>query len=420
MNDEAGAALSQVKHICLGGEALPESLVNDIAALTKAHVENMYGPTETTIWSTTGTATGAAGVVGIGTPIANTQVYILDAAMQPQPIGVPGELWIGGDGVTRGYWRREDLTAERFVADPFSKRDGARLYRTGDLARWLPAGGIEFLGRTDFQVKLRGYRIELGEIETALDALDGVRQSVVVVREDAPGVQMLVGYLLADGPVDEAALKAALAEELPAHMIPARFVALDAFPLTPNRKVDRMALPVPPAPGLAARPKPAAALAAAPAAGAAQPEAAGLDIDVETEIAQIWTATLGVANISARDNFFDLGGHSLLAVQAHREIKGRLGVQTLSITDIFRHPVLEDLAAAVTKKLGAGGAAPVSQPAPQPAPAPAAVAAPHPAAATAPQPEPVPVLAGAAAPGAVDTMAQRREMRAARRHRKSG
>ncbi|MCB1349884.1 MAG: LLM class flavin-dependent oxidoreductase, partial [Maritimibacter sp.] len=406
MNDEAGAALAQVKHICLGGEALPGSLVNDIAALTKAHVENMYGPTETTIWSTTGTATGAAGVVGIGTPIANTQVYILDAAMQPQPIGVPGELWIGGDGVTRGYWRREDLTAERFVADPFSTRNGARLYRTGDLARWLPAGGIEFLGRTDFQVKLRGYRIELGEIETALDALDGVRQSVVVVREDAPGVQMLVGYLLADGPVDEAALKTALAAELPAHMIPARFVALDAFPLTPNRKVDRKALPVPPAPGLAARPKPAAAPAAAPAAGAAQPEAAGPDIDVETEIAQIWTATLGVANISARDNFFDLGGHSLLAVQAHREIKAKLGVQTLSITDIFRHPVLEDLAAAVTKKLGAGGAAPLAPPAAQPAPQPAPAPTPQPATATAapaaaaPQPAQVPAMAGAAAPGA--------------------
>jgi len=430
MNDEAGAALADVKHICLGGEALPGALVTDLAGLTEAHIENMYGPTETTIWSTTGPAAGCAGVVGIGTPVANTQVYILDEKMQPRPIGVPGELWIGGEGVTRGYWRREDLTAERFVADPFSDRDGARLYGTGDLARWLPGGTLEYLGRTDFQVKLRGYRIEPSEIETAIDALGQVRQSVVVVREDAPGMQMLVAYVLADSALDEAALKAALAEALPAHMIPGRFVALDAFPLTPNRKVDRKALPMPSAPGVAARSRPAENR---PDASKAAPEGAGFDGDVEAEVARIWTATLGVANISPRDNFFDLGGHSLLAVQAHREIKARLGVARLSITDIFRHPVLGDLAEAVRAKLGAGGASPpsppaalgASQPAPQPAPPPVAGSAP-PAAVAADS-----GAGGAADSGAVvaadsgavvaaDTMAQRREMRAARRRRRSG
>ncbi|MCB1057091.1 MAG: FkbM family methyltransferase, partial [Acidobacteria bacterium] len=208
MNDEAGAALAQVKHICLGGEALPGSLVNDIAALTKAHVENMYGPTETTIWSTTGTATGAAGVVGIGTPIANTQVYILDAAMQPQPIGVPGELWIGGDGVTRGYLGRPGLTAEKFVPDPFSGEPGARLYRTGDRVRLDPSGRLGFLGRLDHQVKIAGHRIEPGEVEALLRQLPGVAEAVVVLHREDSGAPALAAYVVPerwardDGPED--------------------------------------------------------------------------------------------------------------------------------------------------------------------------------------------------------------------------
>ncbi|WP_299552972.1 MupA/Atu3671 family FMN-dependent luciferase-like monooxygenase [uncultured Tateyamaria sp.] len=389
MNDAASAALRPIKYMMLGGEALPGALVRDLNALTGAHIENMYGPTETTIWSTTGPASADAGVVGIGSPIANTQVYILDGAMQPQPIGVAGELYIGGDGVTRGYWQRPELTVERFVHDPFRTDVEARLYRTGDLACWLPNGELDFLGRADFQVKLRGYRIELGEIETAIDALDDVRQSVVLVREDVPGVQQLVAYLLTDGAVTEPAFKAALADVLPAHMIPNRFVTLDAFPLTPNKKVDRKALPAPGAPARAA-----AASVPAPQGNshaATSDAGTGFDGDVTEAIAGIWGAILGLVDITARDNFFDLGGHSILAVQAHREIKVQLGVTKLSITDIFRFPVLGDLAQAVEAKLGPTQSAP-------------AVAS---AQVTVPAAEPP--------TGRADATAQRRAMRARRR-----
>lgn len=354
MNEEASDALLHVKQLMVGGEALPGALVAELNGLTKAPIENMYGPTETTIWSTTQTASGAGeGVVSIGTPIANTQVYVLDEVQEPVPLGVAGELYIGGDGVTRGYWQREELTRERFIPDPFSAVEGARLYRTGDLARWRLDGTLEFLGRADFQIKLRGYRIELGEIESAIDQLDGVRQSVVIAREDQPGAQQLVAYIRAENPLDEAALKTALGEHLPAHMIPARFVALEAFPLTPNKKVDRNALPAPGKPAIAAA-KPILKTAEKPVSDGANGAAVSLE-DITTGIATIWSETLGIPEFSARDNFFNLGGHSLLAVQAHREIRSRLGVSKLSITDIFRYPVLGDLAQAVAQKAGVSG-----------------------------------------------------------------
>jgi acyl carrier protein len=359
----------------------------------------MYGPTETTIWSTTGLRRGASRGGGIGRPIANTQVYVLTRRCSPVGIGVPGELWIGGDGVTRGYWRPE-LTAERFRGGSVRAATARAFTAPATSPDGCPAATLDFLGRADFQVKLRGYRIELGEIETAIDALDGVRQSVVVVREDVPGTQLLVAYLLADTAVTEAALKTALADVLPAHMIPGRFVTLDAFPLTPNKKVDRKALPPPSAPVRAVADTPAAKTQAAPEAASAE---AGFDGDVEAEISAIWAATLGVANITARDNFFDLGGHSLLAVQAHREIKSRLGVPKLSITDIFRFPVLGDLAEAVQAKLGAP--ARVTKPVPAPA-----ASAPAPVANTGTEPEAPPATSRA------DAMARRREMRARRRH----
>lgn len=395
MNDEASAALKSVKHLMVGGEALPGALVRDLNALTDAHIENMYGPTETTIWSTTCTVQAGDGVLGIGTPIANTQVYVLDEAMQPLPIGTPGELYIGGEGVTRGYWQQPELTAERFVEDPFSGGKGARLYRTGDLARWQPDGTLDFMGRADFQVKLRGYRIELGEIESVLDTLPGVRQSVVVAREDQPGMQQLVAYLLTDAGVRETQLKTALAAHLPAHMIPARFVMLDVFPLTPNKKVDRKALPAPTTPQ---RP-PAGAMVTAPAPAAAPAGDAAGAISVEeitSQIGAIWSRILGVAEISARDNFFDLGGHSLLAVQAHRDIRTELGVAKLSITDIFRHPGLADLAEAVSAKLG-GGPAPKAGGRDAAAPA-----------------SPADAAAPASGNARADAMARRREMRARR------
>lgn len=330
MNDDSRAALAGVKTLMLGGEALPSALVEDLNKATSAHIENMYGPTETTIWSTTETAIAGQGVVNIGKPIANTQVYVLDAVQAPVPLGVAGELWIGGDGVTRGYWQRDDLTAERFLPNPFH---AGRMYRTGDLVRWRDDGKLDFLGRADHQVKLRGYRIELGEIETVLEAQPGVAQAVVMAREDTPGDLRLVAYLR--GMATEAVLRPALEAALPAHMVPQHFVTLDAFPLTPNRKVDRKALPVPHAVA------PKADIYVAPK-GVAQ------------AIAAVWSRVLAVPNVGAKDNFFTLGGHSLLAVQAHREIRAELGAVKLSITDIFRFPVLEALAAHIEKSGGAG------------------------------------------------------------------
>ncbi|MEM7237766.1 MAG: MupA/Atu3671 family FMN-dependent luciferase-like monooxygenase, partial [Pseudomonadota bacterium] len=334
MNEEARFALGRVKHLMIGGEALPGALVGDFNAVTRATIENMYGPTETTIWSSTETARAEDGIVNIGTPIANTQLYVLDEAREPVPVGVPGELYIGGDGVARGYWQREDLTAEHFVGNPFH---GGRMYRTGDLVRWREDGRIDFLGRADFQVKIRGYRIELGEIEARLNALPEVREAVLLAREDTPGDVRLVAYLTTARPVTVDDLRARLAAELPEHMVPAHFVALDAFPLTPNRKVDRNALPAP----VAEAPKRAEAYVA--------PEN-----DVERTIAGIWTRILGVPEVSARDNFFELGGHSLLAVQAHREIREALGAKRLSITDIFRFPTLAELAQHLDDRDGPG------------------------------------------------------------------
>ena len=321
-NDESRNALARVQHLMIGGEALPGALVGDLRAATDARIENMYGPTETTIWSTTQPATATDGTIGIGRPIANTQVYVLDAAQAPLPIGKAGELYIGGDGVARGYWQRDDQTADRFLPNPFAP---GRMYRTGDLGRWRADGGLDFLGRTDHQVKLRGYRIELGEIEAALDAVPGIRQAVVVAREDIPGLVHLVAYLTVELAVTEAALASTLGARLPAHMVPSRFITLDRLPLTPNKKVDRKALPAP------------------TDRTSDTPVVTGST--TEAQIAAIWSRLLGVTTINPRDSFFELGGHSLLAVQAHREIRDRLGAAGLSITDIFRYPTLAALAA---------------------------------------------------------------------------
>ncbi|WP_103334282.1 MupA/Atu3671 family FMN-dependent luciferase-like monooxygenase [Pseudotabrizicola formosa] len=342
MNDDSRAALAGVKTMMIGGEPLPGALVQDLRAASGARILNMYGPTETTIWSSVEEVGAVEPVSNIGTPLANQQMYVLDETMEPVPVGTAGELWIGGDGVTRGYWQRDDLTAERFVADPFVSPDracpwGARMYRTGDLVRRRADGKIDFLGRTDHQVKLRGYRIELGEIEAVLEAQPGVRQAVVMAREDSPGDLRLVGYVT--GAAQESGLRAALAAALPEHMVPAHIVTLEAFPLTPNRKVDRKALP---APGVRAEP----AAFVGPAS------------DIEAQIAAVWSRVLGVPRVGARDNFFALGGHSLLAVQAHREIRAALGTSRLSITDIFRFPTLSDLAAHLEDSPKAAGVAP--------------------------------------------------------------
>ncbi|HCW85187.1 MAG TPA: peptide synthetase [Rhodobacteraceae bacterium] len=371
LNDETKDALAGLSHIMIGGEALPGALVADLRGASDAKLTNMYGPTETTIWSSTRVAEGV-GTVPLGTPIANTQFYVLDDAADICPIGAEGELCIAGAGVTRGYWQRDDLTTERFVLSP----KGDRMYRTGDLVRYRADGELEFLGRVDNQIKLRGYRIELGEIESALQGQAGVTQAVVIAREDTPGDVRLVGYLTGRG-LSVDGLRAALKAKLPTHMVPSALIELDALPLTPNKKVDRNALPVP-----ALVKNPESVVATTPASG-------GDTKDMSAKIASIWSTILGVQNIGPNDNFFDIGGHSLLAVQAHREIRSQLGAK-VSITDIFRFPVLSALAERVA---GSGGQSvtAVEKLTPQ-----------------------VEVPASTRAEGRVDAMNKRRAMRAAR------
>ncbi|MBL9075324.1 MupA/Atu3671 family FMN-dependent luciferase-like monooxygenase [Tabrizicola sp.] len=366
-DDGARAALNGLTRMLVGGEALTGRLAGDLASLIGTPILNMYGPTETTIWSSVETTTGAEGVVNIGQPIANTSLYVLDDAQAPVADGQPGELWIGGEGVAQGYFQRPDLTADRFRPDPFA--GAGRMYRTGDLVRKRADGKLDYLGRADFQVKIRGHRIELGEIETALEAAPGIRQAVVIAREDQPGDVRLVAYVTADGPVDEPALKAHLAVHLPEVMVPAHIVRLDAMPLTPNGKVDRKALPAP--------------FAATPVA--AKPVA--LEGGIEETIAAVWARVLGVPQVGRSDNFFTLGGHSLLAVQAHREMKVALNSDRLAITDIFRFPVVSALAAHLGKSLPATASAPAAAPTP---------------------------AAESAADSRMDAMARRRAMREAR------
>ncbi|MGJ8603511.1 MAG: MupA/Atu3671 family FMN-dependent luciferase-like monooxygenase [Marivita sp.] len=341
VDDGARAQLRGLKHLLLGGEALPGALVADLANATDAIITNMYGPTETTIWSSTERATADEATVNIGRPITNTQLYVLDNALNPVGIGAEGELWIGGAGVTRGYWNRADLTVDRFRDNPFGP---GRIYCTGDLVQRRPDGRLNFLGRVDHQVKLRGFRIELGEIESALQNVPGITQAIVLAREDTPGDVRLVAYLTATTAIDTKALRSDLATRLPDYMIPAYFVTLDAFPVTPNQKIDRNALPTPVA--ATAGPKPQVLPAAHPNAGQAEDALC-------VRVAAIWTEVLGVQSMQPDDNFFDLGGHSLLAVQTHRVLRDRLGVAKLSITDIFQFPTLGALADRLAK-LGAG------------------------------------------------------------------
>lgn len=345
MNDEASTALAQIKHLFLGGEALPGALVAQLAQLTDADVTNMYGPTETTIWSSTAPAAAGETIANIGQPIANTSFYVVDEQLNPVPFGVPGELLIGGAGVTRGYWQREDLTKDRFVTDPFGKE--GKLYRTGDLVQRRFDGALDFIGRVDHQVKLRGYRIELGEIENRLEELPTVTQAVVITREDTPGDIRLVAYTT--GSASEAQMREQLNAHVPTYMVPSHFERLEAFPLTPNKKVDRKALPKP---QKRAAPLPRETVVQEAADGSA----------VTPQIAELWQRILGVQSVAPSDNFFDLGGHSLLAVQAHREIRDQLGFKGVSITDIFRFPTLAGLAGRIESLAGPSPAKPAVRP----------------------------------------------------------
>jgi acyl-CoA synthetase (AMP-forming)/AMP-acid ligase II/aryl carrier-like protein len=282
-----------LKVLC-GGEAFPRELANELVKRAKS-VWNMYGPTETTIWSATNEVKGGEGPVAIGPPIDNARFYVLDVNGQLAPICVPGELHIGGDGLACGYFRSPELTAERFIPDRFCNGSNGRLYKTGDWVRRLPGGAIEFLGRLDHQVKLRGFRIELGEIETALARYPGVREAVVIVREDVPGDKRLVAYVTTDHlALTVTAVHEFLTGKLPIYMLPSAIVRLDALPLTPNGKIDRKALPVPNG-NQTTREK----------------EFAPPRSPEEKTLADIWAEVLGLERVGVQDNLFKLGADSL-------------------------------------------------------------------------------------------------------------
>jgi amino acid adenylation domain-containing protein/non-ribosomal peptide synthase protein (TIGR01720 family) len=324
---EAGWQAEAGCTILCGGEALPYQLAARLSERGAA-AYNLYGPTETTIWSALHRLAGGGGAwTSLGRPLANTQLHCLDRRLQPVAIGAVGELLIGGAGLARGYLGRPDLTAERFVPDPFSQEPGARLYRTGDLARRQGDGTIEFCGRLDHQVKIRGFRIELGEIEAALARCPGVQEAVVVARRDNLDDPRLVAYVAgAAGQVPEpGAVRALLREWLPEHMVPPAVVRLDALPRTPNGKLDRRALPAP-RDGDRGAPR------------RAPPRSA-----VERTIAKVWAEVLRLDKVGVEENFFELGGHSLLLPRVRAELEQRLG-RSLELVDLFRHPTVSALA----------------------------------------------------------------------------
>jgi acyl-coenzyme A synthetase/AMP-(fatty) acid ligase len=319
------------------------------------------------VWASVACCRPAPGPVPIGRPIANTRIYLLDTHGELVPVGVTGEIHIAGAGVARGYLNRPELTAERFLPDPFGP-PGARLYKTGDLARHRPDGNLEFLGRNDFQIKIRGFRIELGEIEARLVQYPGIREAVVLAREDGAGEKRLVAYYTAtqaqqetasEGaeigiephpltgyslpesngafasavmPTDTEKLRVYLLSVLPEHMIPTAYVKLDALPLTANGKLDRNALPAPEGTGYAAR-------------GYEAPVG-----EIETALAQIWGEILGLERVGRNDHFFELGGHSLLVVKVASRVRQVLGAE-VSVPEIFDHPVLSDIAEVITAAL---------------------------------------------------------------------
>ena len=326
LNDENRAALAQVQHVMVGGEAFPPELAKSLTEVISGSVTNMYGPTETTIWSSTHRiepVEGAMPPIPIGTPLANTQLYVLDQHRQPVPVGVAGELYIGGLGVARGYLERPELTAERFVSNPFSS-DASRMYRTGDLVKWRADGVLEFLGRIDHQVKIRGYRIELGEIEARILEDAQIRECVCIVREDVPGDQRLVAYLVSKGGVvDTTAVRDRIKKVLPEFMVPAAVVAMPRMPLTANGKIDRKQLP-PPEQLQSSQPK---------------VEHVAPESDLESQLVDIWKQTLGLERVGVEDNFFDIGGHSLLVVRMHRKLQ-EVVPNPVSLTDLFRFPTI--------------------------------------------------------------------------------
>ena len=314
--------------LLLGGEHFDSSLSDRTRAVfPDIEIWNLYGPTEATANAIAGRITGERPIT-LGKPIDNTKVVLLDANLQPVPVGVTGELYIGGIGLARGYLGRPDLTAEKFIPHPFSNEPGARLYKTGDLVRYLADGNIEFLGRLDQQVKIRGFRIELGEIESALAQHSAVQEVAVLVREDVPGDKRLVAYvvLAKQQLLTSTELRTFVKAKLPDYMVPSVFVFLDSLPLTPNGKVDRKALPAPDGRRLER----------------------GEDVSaprtpVEEMLAGIWAQVLKLENIGIHDNFFDLGGHSLLATQVISRLREVFQID-LPLRSLFESPSVAGLA----------------------------------------------------------------------------
>jgi len=332
------ATLSALRMLVVAGEACTPALVDRWAPGRR--FINAYGPTETTVWATWHECHAPAqGRPPIGRPVDGVSVHVLDARGQAVPVGEPGELYVGGVGVARGYLDRPELTHERFVDDPFGNDPGARLYRTGDIVRWRADGALDYLGRDDHQVKLRGLRIELGEIETSLSTQPGVRESAVLVREDVPGEKRLVAYVtrLPSATPDPLVLRQGLMTSLPEYMVPAAYVVLDTLPLTPNGKLDRDALPAPDDQAFARN-------------AYVAPEG-----ELEQTLADVWSDLLRVGRVGRDDHFFELGGHSLLAVQMTSRLRRRLGLE-VAMTGIFDRPVLRDFAVVV------GQAAPDTRP----------------------------------------------------------
>ncbi len=329
LESEGVEGCRSLRRVFCSGEALPFDLQERFFQRLGAELHNLYGPTEAavdvTYWQCT--PNGGLSIVPIGRPIWNTQIYILDKYLQPVPVGIAGELHIGGVGLARGYLKRPEMTAEKFISDPFSGNAGARLYKTGDLARFLHDGNIEYLGRIDHQVKIRGFRIELGEIETVLSQHPAVREAVVIAQQEVPGEKRLVAYLITRQPTPEVrALREHLKKKLPEYMVPAAFVFLEKLPLTASGKVDRKALPAP---------------------EKQQPELDRRFVPPQTEmerkIANVWQKVLGLEHVSIEEHFFDMGGHSLLLVRVHARLREMLRTE-FPIVTLFEHPTIRSLA----------------------------------------------------------------------------
>jgi amino acid adenylation domain-containing protein len=336
IEDNAIEKCKSLRRVFCGGEVLPVRLCERFLMISNADLINLYGPTESCIDATFRIVSGRQthDTISIGRPISNTQLYILDKHLQPVPIGVQGELCLSGNGLARGYLNNPELTAQKFIPNPFSEEPGAHLYKTGDLVRYLPDGNVEYSGRIDNQVKIRGFRIELGEIESVLAQHQSVREAVVVTREAMPGDRQLVAYVV---PAEAASLSVSslkdfLSHKLPSYMIPSFFVLLDALPLTPNGKIDRKALPAPDRTGLITK-----------------ENFVSSGTPTEEIIAGIWAEVLGLNQVGIHDNFFELGGHSLLATQVVSRLRKVFEIE-IPLRTLFESPTVEKLAFALLQR----------------------------------------------------------------------